>query len=225
MKKLLVFALALVAFGSVAGAAPTCGTINWTIATLGATGCEDGDKIFSAFSGNMGTVNPNLVIQFSPPNSASTFLGPYNVVISDLTGASLNQNFTLNYTVTVDETGVVGGFNYITGISAGGVATFTPTASNSNTISGAGAGCTPLNSNNTGGGFPTVSCATTGLPTSVGVQESYTFTGGSNTVSSIQDSYLQAFQNTSTPEPLSSLLFGSGLLALSVLGRKRFARK
>jgi len=224
MKRLLIFSVALLAISGIASAAPACGVTNYTLAALAALGgsCEAGDKIFSNFSGTMDTVNPNLTVSFT-----GSGFGPYNVQISDSTNAALTEpTFTFNYTVTVDETGVVGGFNYISLIGAGGQDSFTAIATNANIITGAGAGCTPLNSVDPGaGGFHTVTCGTTGLPTSVGIMETYTYTGGTATVTSIQDSYFQTFQNTSTPEPISILLFGSGLLAVSLIGRKRVARK
>jgi hypothetical protein len=233
MKKVLIFSVALAAFSGVASAATACGTTNYvltagnTITPIGGgtalTSCEAGDKIFSNFSGNMDTTNANLTVTFN-----GSGLGPYNVQVSDATNAALTEpSFTLNYTVTVDETGVTGGFNYISFIGAGGIDSFNAIASNANIISGAGAGCTPLTSVDTGsGGFHTVTCGTTGQPQSVGIAETYTYSGGTPTATSIQDSYFQSFQATSgTPEPMSMFLFGTGFVAIALLGRKRLARK
>jgi hypothetical protein len=222
MKKFLVISLSLVAVGGiVAGATiPACGNTSYTQTALANAGgsCEDGDKIFSNFSGNMDTVNPNLVVTFGGAG-----LGPYNVSISDSTNAALTANFTFNYTVTVDETGVVNGFNYISNMGAGGVDSFNTVAANNNTTNNAG--CPTLNSVDNGNtGFATAKCNTVGQPTAMSIQEAYAYTSGS-TATAIQDTYIQAFQNTSTPEPASMMLLGGGLLVAGLIGRKKLVRK
>ncbi len=222
MKKFWVLALSLVGVGGTLGAVsvPACGTTNYTqtaLATIGGS-CEDGDKIFSNFSGTMDSVDPNLAVTFS-----GTGLGPYNVTISDTTNAALAASFTFNYTITVDETGLVGGFNYISMMGAGGVDSLNAVASNNNTTSNPG--CATLNSPDTGaGGFTTNTCSTTGQPTSMNIAESYVYTSGS-TATAIQDTYVQSFQSTTTPEPGSMMLLGGGLLAAGLIGRKKLVRK
>lgn len=224
MKKLLIFSLSLVVFSGIAGATPACGITNYTLSALATLGgsCEAGDKIFSGFGGNLDTVNPNLTVTFT-----GTGLGPYNVQISDSTNAALSEaSFTFNYTVAVDETGVNGGFDYISNIGTGGVDSFTATAQVANVITGAGAACTPLTAIDPGSaGFNTATCTTSGEPESIGIALTYTYSGGTATVTSIQDSFFQTFQATGTPEPVSMLLFGSGLLAVSIIGRKKLVRK
>jgi hypothetical protein len=50
------------------------------------------------------------------------------------------------------------------------------------------------------------------------------FSGGDSSAK-VQVMFTYNTVTSSTPEPVSMMLFGSGLLALSVIGRKRFARK
>jgi PEP-CTERM motif-containing protein len=222
MKSFLVLLLSIGAVSSVASATPACGSTNYTLAALAALGgsCETGDKIFSAFGGNMDTVDPNMAVTF-----AGSGMGPYNVTLSDDTNAALVNSFTFSYTITVDETGIVGGFNYITAMGAGGVDSFNSVAANNNLTNNAG--CASLNSTDTGsGGFHTSTCNTTGQPTSMSIAESYVYTSGF-TATAIQDTYVQAFQSVSTgsPEPGSMILLGSGLLAAGLIGRKKLVRK
>jgi len=222
MKKFLVLSLALAAVSGVVSATPACGSTNYTLTALANIGgsCEVGDKIFSAFSGTMDTVDPNLDVTF-----AGTGLGPYNVTISDSTNAALTASFTFAYTITVDETGLVGGFNYIAAMGAGGVDSFNSVASNNNLTNNAG--CASLNAPDTGtGGFTTHTCSTTGEPTSMSIAESYVYTSGF-TATAIQDTYVQAFQtvSTGTPEPGSMMLLGGGLLAAGLIGRKKLAAR
>src|SRR5579863_4759226 len=142
MKSFLVLLLAVVAVSSVATATPACGNTNYTLAALATLGgsCEDGDKIFSNFGGNMDTVDPNMVVTF-----AGSGLGPYNVTLSDSTNAALQNSFTFAYTITVDPAiVVVGGFNYISAMGAGGVDSFNSVAANNNLTNNSG--CASLNS-------------------------------------------------------------------------------
>jgi hypothetical protein len=222
MKIFLVLSLALGAVSSVASATPACGSTNYTLAALATLGgsCETGDKIFSNFGGTMDSVDTLTDVTF-----AGGGLGPYNVTLSDSNNAALTTSFTFSYTVTVDETGVVGGFNYIAAMGAGGVDSFNSVAANNNLTSNPG--CASLNSPDSGtGGFLTNTCNTTGQPTTMSIAESYVYTSGF-TATAIQDTYIQAFQTVSTgsPEPGSMILLGSGLLAAGLIGRKKLVRK
>jgi len=229
MKKLLIFSLSLAAFSGVASAAtalcnPTGATVAYTesagsITPIGGgaslTSCEIGDKIFSNFGGTMDSVVGTLTVAFTGGGT-----GPYNETISDSSGAQLNEsNFTFDYTIAVDLG--TNPLNFISAMSAGGVATFTPVASNSNTTNGAG--CATLTWNAPGAA---VNCTLTASPTSVAVVQTYAFSSGSNTVNAIQDSFIQGTNvvNTGSPEPVSMMLLGSGLLAVALMGRKKLSR-
>jgi len=219
MQKVLIFSVALAAFSGVASAAPACGTTAYTLSALATLGgsCEAGDKVFSNFGGNMDSINPNLTVTFTGGGN-----GPYNVTISDVTNAALTEtSFTFNYTVSVDL--LLQPTNYISKMGAGGLDSLGgSTATNANTTNNAG--CSTVTSSDVGSGFPVMTCNTTGQPTSLAVAQTYTGGAGASTVTNIQDSFLETTPVTS-PEPVSMILFGSGLLAISLVGRRKLVRK
>lgn len=221
MKKLFLFSVAFTALTSVAHAATytACSTTtNYTLSALNALsngGCELGDKIFSNFGGTIDSAagTTNLVISFT-----GSGLGPYNVNISDSTNASLASNFTFTYNVAVDPADPL---NYITAVGVGVQDNFGASATNSDTI----AACSPNPIVATGKG--NTGSATTNCTTNVqslSVSESYQYLGGTNTVAGIGTAFFQTTE-TGTPEPVSMVLFGSGLLAVSLIGRKKLVRK
>jgi len=222
MKNFLVISLALIAVGSIASATPACSTTIYTETALNTSGftCEDGDKIFSSFS--ISGADPNLVVQFTA--LPSPYTTPISLEVSDSTGAALAANFTLSYTIGVDASLIVGGYNYISVVSTGGTDSLTSVATN--TVSTNNAGCSSISSvdNGSGHGFSSSNCSTSGQPTSLLVTDSYAWTSGT-TATQIQDTFVQAYVSTTTPEPGSMMLLGGGLLAAGLIGRKKLVRK
>ena len=225
MKNFLIISLGLVAASGIASAAiATCGSTNYTVSQINAPGftCEDGDKIFSAFS--ITSSDQNLVVQFSPL-SGPNFNGFLNLTVSDSVSNVLSNGFTLDYTISVDPTLVTGGFNYISFVSTTGTDTSSATATNSVTTGG---GCGTISSVDAGlgTGFLAAHCNPTGQPLALNVVDTFATPGGTPTITSVQDTFQQSFQNTSgVPEPGSMMLLGGGLFAVGLIGRKKLVRK
>jgi len=236
MKKFLTFCVALAASSTLALAAVPvqCGASNYTLATFatatasGIAGeCEIGDKIYSAFSG---TLPSSLVFNFTGGGTSSGSI--YTVTVDDATVAAMNatDNFTLNYTVAIDESQIVGGTNTMTQVGAGINDSSAANATNGATVTvNNGTNCTggQVTSVDAAGFVGSSPKCSTGLSTtSLNVAESYSYTSGSNSITSVSTSVTQTFTATSaTPEPFSMLLLGSGLLGISLIGRKKLVRK
>jgi hypothetical protein len=236
MKKLLMFSVALAAFSGLANAQPACGSLTYTLAALGTTGCEVGDKIFSNFSGTLGT---NEVISFSG-GVGNPFTGPagFTLEVSDLSNNGLTGNFNISYQVRVDPTVVLigGGTNQLTragsGIVDSGAQQGSPsTATLSNTLSliagtSVCASPGPQSTDAAGTVTPTVNCP--GLnATNIGVNMVFNYTVNGGDLTQAQDTFGESNTQPTggTPEPVSMLLFGSGLFAVSLIGRKKLVRK
>jgi len=235
MKKLLLLALPLVVFSSVSNAAPgACSTTGVTIATLialGSTGCEIGDKVFYNFSGALS--NTADTIAFSGPAAPE---GPSNAFfqlnVNAGVGSILQGNFTFGYSVSIDPTMVTAGLtSAITRVTGGIQDNGTDGATLVKTVTG-GATCT-AGSTDSFGNSTQLSPGCNGISaTSLSISEAFAYTannsntGGARSISGIGNTFTESFSTTTgTPEPVSMLLFGSGLLAVSVLGRRKLVRK
>jgi len=254
MKKVAILGLLGIAFSGLSSAAYTSCLSSgaWTIASLqgiintGGTpngACEIGDKIYSGFTGALSGSGDS--INFGGPSV--TPVGPgtafYTVNVNSGTytipgtvGNNANDNaffqgFTFGYTITVDQTQVVAGFtSAITSVGPslqdlGGK----DNGSVTKNMSG-GATCTA--SETDVGGTITPSFCTGISATSLTVSDVFAYTSpslnpnGARTINSIGNGFTETFTPSSaTPEPVSMLLFGTGLLACGIIGRKRMVRK
>jgi hypothetical protein len=236
MKKLVLLAVPFAVFSGIASAAaPACNPLGIPspILVSAVTPCQVGDKVFFNFS--VANLNPNDSFTFIP-NSTSQ----YTVSLSS--ASTFGTNFTFSYDVSIDPAaaaalfpGKLVGFTQITGAIIDTVANSSSSLSKAITAN-AGTGCpggvtvTESVAANGNGSQNSTACNLALPPavTSVHVAETYTYTGGTNPsgVTQLQNTFTQGTANTSgVPEPVSMLLFGSGLLGISVFGRKRFARK
>jgi len=241
MKKLIMMALPLAVSCGLASAAtyqPCSNNFNaWTIAQLqtiagGATaaGCEVGDKIFTNFNG--GTL-PNAgdfftFIQQSPLQYIME-LSPSGTGGETTFGTGFNYSFTVMIDPTVPQQGgKVASFSTLT---AGIIDTNQGSTSllTKNTVPNSGGPCTVQFTDNGAGNLSGGNvCSYPVGATSMNVTETYAYTGGGNQsgVTQLQNTITQQLTSTqTTPEPMSLLLFGSGLLGLGFIGRKRMARK
>jgi hypothetical protein len=177
--------------------------------------------------------------------SAGTFYvsGFCGVISSAGTGTFTCPTYaSLGGTVTLASEFLVEDSNYALGIGGAGslVTNFTytggPAQFTSDTVTSTGAagfGGTPTSANLGALNAPNATTgATAGFYDNVAspfgtVTVNYTTTA--NSAATGISAYVQVVYDynvtTASPEPVSMLLFGCGLLALSVLGRKKFARK
>jgi len=243
MKKLLMFTLSLAAFSGLANAQVgacvpgtnyTIGSQNLALGVLGLAGCEVGDKIYSNFQGALGT---NEVINFNAGPASPYTAGNFLLQVVDASSGGLQGNFNFSYNIAVDQSKLPagGGTNQITRFGAslidtGSVANPSPSSATfTNTLTlGAGTICAGPNVvTDTNGSVGTLTPPCSGLnATNINVNEvlNYTSNGGQMTVA--QDSFGESNTPTSTtPEPVSMLLFGSGLFGLSLIGRKKSVRE
>jgi len=226
MKKVLMFSLAAVVFSGVASAAPACsGTLqNSGVAAFNAGGgCELGDKIFN----NFGALPVGVGVQWVATGFGAGTVYSVNFIDTSTGGNTLEQSFVESYTVLLDQAAaaliVPGSTAAISTISAGvqgannsalGTLTKTLSAGGSGTATAA-----------TDGAGHTTQVPITGVSfTSFTVTDTWSYSAG--VFLNLSNSYQQTFTaTTSTPEPVSMLLFGSGLLAVSFMGRKKLVRK
>jgi len=240
MQKLLLMALPLVVFCGIASAAVYQPCTNnsdvWTLTQLetiagGATaaGCEIGDKIFTNFGG----ATQSATDTFSFFQQGQT---QYVVNLSPGTEqffSTASPGFVYNFSILVDETNAAlvaaGKIGTISQLSAGIVDSNSGSSSTlaKVTTPNVGSPCT-VNYSENGAVSSTGNVCNYSGDTSLNVTETFTYTGGTVTsgVSELQNTVNQVLTvTTGTPEPISLLLFGSGLLALSTIGRKRLVRK
>lgn len=229
MKKLLMFALPLVVFSGISQAA-SCSQ-NVTLATLiglGSTGCSQGDKIFYNWGGS--TQDATDTFQFLGPSGSSS--SPfYTINLNAGTEGVFAGTFSYTYSIKIDSTSALipaGTQGEITRVSGGigdGGNTGSSATLTKNVTGGATCSLTVLDP----GANPTAgNCTglTATAPITIAETFSYTGTAGASSVTGVTNTLTQAFVSTTgVPEPTSMLLFGGGLLAVSFLGRKRFARK
>jgi len=231
MKKVLFLALPLVLFTGVASAVNQCNpggvSTNYTFAQLSAQGfsCEVGDKIFSNFTGSFQTTTDTMGFTNTPNNLQESL---------NLNAGSeffLSGTFTFNYVVTVDPTVLFPGFTASIASMSGSVQDANVNSRstlNKVTTPNVGPQCT-VTVNDLGGGNANANvCNYGGTPTSMTVTESFTYTGpgGGSGVTGFSNTITENLTPTGgTPEPVSMILFGSGLLAISLLGRKKLSRR
>jgi len=244
MKKLIMMALPLAVSCGLASAATYQPCSNngdtWTLALLqtiagGATaaGCEVGDKIFTNFSSSTLPNAGDFFTFFQQlPLSANQYimeLSPSGTGGETTFGTGFNYSFTVMIDPNVAQPGgKVASFSTLTaGIvdsNQGSTALLTK-----NTVPNSGAPCTVQFTDNGAGNLSGGNvCSYPVGATSMNVTETYAYTGGGNTsgVTQLQNTITQQLTSTqTTPEPMSLLLFGSGLLGLGFIGRKRMARK
>jgi hypothetical protein len=227
MKKLLFMALPVV-FSGVALALPACPTQATavslaTLEGLNATGgCEVGDKIFSAFNG---TDTVDSLYMVGPTGSLTSPL--YQINLNAGGNGTLFGPVSFGFTLTIDATSPLNtGFTAaITRVSAGIQDVNSGASSGTVTKTVNGSACAVYTEAN---GTPTVNTTCNPNASSIVVAEAFTYTGtvGESTISGFGDSFTQTLTPTNaTPEPVSMLLFGTGLLACGFIGRKRAARR
>jgi len=209
MKKFLVFSLSLVAFCSVASAAPACSTSLLTVAP--STPCDVGDVTFSGF----GALPANVALQFQTSGINSVSL---NLFDTSPTGAGLGNGLSFSYTVQIDPAFLL---TSLTRVSAGlGEPNGNGNAVLTKTLTG---GLTGVASATDVNGTITPISVTGSTTAAVGVTDALSVTAPTDI-----NFAANAFTWTTTsgvPEPVSLLLFGSGLLAVSLLGRKKSFRR
>jgi len=229
MKKLLSLALPLLVFSGIASAVPQCSTGtfggvagDWSLAQLAGAGCEIGDKIFSNFTGATGDPTDSFSFFTSGANN-------YNILLTTGNELVFVGTFNFGYRVTIDQTQVVAGKTATLATLTGNIGDSTvgsaSTLVKTNSVNGCTLTVTDSGAGNVSSSAP---CGFVNPTTTVTMSETYTYTGnaGGSGVTSLQNTFTQVLTATqSSPEPVSMLLFGSGMLALGFIGRKRIARK
>jgi len=215
MKKLLMFSLALIVFSGFANAAvPACtlGPVITVLTSIPNSGCDVGDEEFSGFA----ALPTGIGLQFLQTGNLAT------VNFVDLSGTGLVA-FTESYTTNIDPAAVPAGFTAaLTRVAAG-------------LQDGNANGNAKLTKTTTGGFTGTATATDVGgtiTPTvisgisvqSLNIVDMFTIVNGdilnaSNTYTVTQTA------TTAAPEPVSMLLFGSGLMGVWFIGRKKLVRK
>lgn len=207
---------------------PTVGvTSQYLASTVFAAGfsCEVGDKIFSNFTGS--TANSSDTFSFNAQNPLT-----YSMNINAGNEFDFTGTFTFGFSVQIDPAVVIlngsrTSFSFVTGQISDATPNSTSTLDKSITAN-LGAPCTVHDVDNGANNGTGGSCSYGVGTTSLSVSETFTYTGGSNPsgVTGIGNTFGQSLSSTTgTPEPMSMLLFGSGLLACGFIGRKRLVRK
>ena len=231
MKKVLLLACASWAVGNLSAAVVACPTVA-TMTTLMnfnslANACFSQDKLFWNFNytptgnaGNSDTVTGVLIFQ------AGTGVDIHGWNFNDSVWSS-GASFTLGYSIQVCNTAaclgsVVPGTQIVGADADYSPSAFGPAAGNEVvTWSGgcnATATLTPANSGPVPPGA-NANCSGTGPDT-----VSATYTGTTGTITQTTLRFYESIP-TGTPEPLSMLLLGSGLVAVALIGRRKLVRK
>jgi hypothetical protein len=224
MKKLLMFSVALLAFSGIASAAPcTLGTI---LTSSAGVNCDIGELNFSGFSALPAGTGLEFLqgggVCTTPVSSATNCQGLVELVDNSGTGAGVQNFAAFTYTVSIDATQVAPLWAAtLTGATSGMLVGNLGTSAAALTkivTPGGTSSATDVN-----GTVTPVAIALSG--TSVSVSDSFVVTSG--TIADVSNTFqaTAALIPTGTPEPVSMLLFGSGLLGLSLVGRKKLVRK
>jgi len=211
MKKLLMcslgLSLATTLFLGTASAVPTCSTALLT-ASPGSP-CDVGDVEFSGF----GVLPTGVDLQFQTSGLFSV-----SVNLFDATSAGLANGLTYTYNVQIDP--AFANTNITTVATGLGDPTAKAAATLTKTLTGGLTGT--ASSVDNGAGVITSQVVNGSTAALIGVTDSLSVTSGD--ISYAANSFTYA-TTSATPEPVSMVLFGSGLLALSLIGRKKLIRK
>jgi hypothetical protein len=219
MKRLIVQLTLMVLAVALANASPLCTSDTWQFyITNYQAGCLVGDKLFSNFampSGNVAATS--ITVQ---PDVGTGFEGLFLSSGSWLAFANGTKDTTLTYTVSAPGPLISGATLTMTGrISSGtGVITVTENIQQVVTdipgspisVSASGSGASSLDFVGAGGTLQT----TLNITTQVHVHANASSTA---TLSQITETFTQV----PAPEPMQSVLIGSGFLALGLVSRKR----
>jgi hypothetical protein len=211
MKKFLMcslaFSLAITVFTGTASAIPACSTALLTASPTSA--CDVGDVEFSGF-GALPT-GVDLQFQFSGPTSVS-------VNLYDATSTGLANGLTYTYNVQIDP--AFANTNITTVASGLGDPTAKAVGKLTKTLTGGLTGT--VTSTDNGAGVITSTVVNGSTAALIGVSDSLAVTSGD--ISYVANSFTYT-TTSATPEPVSMVLFGSGLLAVSLIGRKKLISK
>jgi hypothetical protein len=208
--------LGIMALASAGFGVPLC-TGPLTILSLGATGCSVGVVTFSNFAllnptAGGGAVLPSdtnvlINITFASPNDVLTFT-PVTPANWQLGSSNQQWAFTINYTVTAP-TAFFHSYQSSVSGSFTGTGNFSLTKNVSTQPATAGADQV----NNLSAVIPFVGAPISTFNVSDNIQLS-SGTSGTASLTSVRNIF-------STPEPLTSILLGSGLLAFGCMTRRR----
>jgi hypothetical protein len=231
MKKLLMLALPLVVLTGISSAATVTSCTSqttWSLATLISNGgCQIGDKVFTNFSDSLSNA-ANTIAFTGPAGPVGPGLAFYQINVNAGVNSVLQGGFTFGYTVTIDQSQVVAGYNSaLTRLTGGIQDNGTDGATLTKSVTG-GATCSAGATDS----FGTVSPSPCNMnATSINVSETFAYTannsnpGGAHSISGIGNTFTESFSSTTgVPEPMSMLLLGTGLSALAMIGRKRVKR-
>jgi hypothetical protein len=213
MARVLWVAIGTLVLAAAGMAAPMCtGTV--TIQSLEAAGCQLGVVVFDNFSfvnpSSGGTpyvpsdTNVNITIDYNSPLNVVTFT-PVNAADWDLTSNFQQFAFTVTYTVTAPTAFFLDWAPSISGLRSGTGGFSIVETINGSAVNGADA----FSSN------PPPTLFAGGPVSTFNVSDNIQASSGSSGTSSL----FSVTNSFTVPEPLSSVLLGSGLLALGFLLR------
>lgn len=206
MKKLSILAFAVIVFSDLACATSICSSGFYTTVTAlnAGGGCFVGEVLFSNFAG----LPTNVAVEFLGGGSSSTL-----DLVDDTVGDTGIQSFSgFTYTVSIYTPNVpVPDTGTITGVIAGMLDSGGKSTAklNKELNGGTTAGVNEATATDTGGTITNVSVTSGLAAATLGITDNFTLTSGN--VANLSNQYNVT---NATPEPVSMLLFGSGLVAL-----------